>query len=271
MKKVKKFILDLWHVLRLPEMLILPGNLAFFLVLSLAPIISLFGMIASTLSLSTSSVVDFVSNIVPHEVMEIITPFFHSGLSITNIIFVIVGFFVASNGPDSIIIASNILYKTENKNYIYRKVKAIFMTIWLVILFVVILIVLAFGSFILTKLLSFGELGKFIANNYIIITLIKLTLSFIVVFIVIKIIYTLALDKIKSKYVNYGALFSTCAILLVTGIYSFYVTNIANYNMIYGSLANIAILMFLIYLISYIIVLGIAINHRYYQIETHKK
>ena len=151
MKKIKKFILDLWHVLRLPEMLILPGNLAFFLVLSLAPIISLFGMIASTLSLSTSSVVDFVSNIVPKEVMEIITPFFHSGLSITNIIFVIVGFFVTSNGPDSIIIASNILYKTENKNYIYRKVKSIFMTIWLVILFVVILIVLAFGSFILTK------------------------------------------------------------------------------------------------------------------------
>ncbi len=144
MKKVKKFIVDLWHVLRLPEMLILPGNLAFFLILSLAPIISLFGMIASSLSLSTDMIVDFISGAFPEQIMEIIEPFFNgSGLSVSNIIFVIVGFYIASNGPDSIITASNVLYKTENKNYIYRRVKAIFMTIWILILFVSCLIVLS--------------------------------------------------------------------------------------------------------------------------------
>ena len=57
-------------------------------------------------------------------------------------------------------------------------------------------------------------------------------------------------QKIKSKYVNYGALFATLSILLLTGGYSFYVTNIANYDVIYGSLANIAILMLLVYFIS---------------------
>ncbi len=273
MKKVKKFIVDLWHVLRLPEMLILPGNLAFFLILSLAPIISLFGMIASSLSLSTDMIVDFISGAFPEQIMEIIEPFFNgSGLSVSNIIFVIVGFYIASNGPDSIITASNVLYKTENKNYIYRRVKAIFMTIWILILFVFVLLFLAFGSFILTKILSFGELGNFIANHYIIITVLKTIFAFVLIFIIIKIIYTLAPDKrIKSKYVNHGTLFATCAIVLLTGIYSFYVTNIARYDVLYGSLANIAILMFLIYLISYVIVLGIAINHNHYEAEMNKK
>ena len=111
MKKIKKFLIDLWHVLRLPEMLILPGNLAFFLILSLAPLISLFGLVASSLSLSTSSITNYVSNFLPKEVIEILLPFIDgSGINITNIVLVILGFFVASNGPDSIITASNFLY-----------------------------------------------------------------------------------------------------------------------------------------------------------------
>ena len=268
---MKKFIINLWHVLRLPEMLILPGNLAFFLILSLAPITSLFGMVASSLSLSVSSITNYIGNFIPKEIIEIILPFF-DGLNITNIIFVIIGFFVASNASDSLIIASNLLYKIENKNYIYRRVKAIFITFWLLLLFIFVLIVLAFGSFILNKLLSFGILGEFISNNYIIIVLIKTIIAFIMIFITIKVIYTIAPDKkIKSKFVNYGALFATFAIIIVTTFYSIYVNNVAHYDVIYGGLANIAILMLLIYIISYIIVLGIAINHNYYEIEMNNK
>ena len=266
MKNLKKFLSDLWKVVRLPEMLILPGNLAFFLILSLAPILSLFGMIASSLSLSTASITNALENIVPSGVMEILLPFFNSGLTIPNFVFIIVGFFVASNGPDSLITASNILYKNKPKNYIYRRIKAIFMTFWLILLFVFTLIVMAFGSFILNNVLTFGIVGKFIANNYVIITIVKVLIAFIMIFFIIKILYTMAPDqKIKSKYVNYGALFATLSIMIITGGYSFYVTNIANYDVIYGGLANIAILMLLVYLISYIIVLGIAINHNYYE------
>jgi len=265
-KKIKTYILDLWHILRLPEMLILPGNLAFFLVLSIAPLITLFGLISSTLSLSTESIINFFGSVLPSSVIDILVPFLNSGFDTGNLIFIIVGFYVASNGTDSLIIASNVLYKTEHSNYVKRKVKAIFMNFWLIILFVVILLLMAFGSFILTKILIFSAIGKFISNNYVLITLVKLLFAFLIIFIKIKIIYTMAPDtKIKSKYVNVGALFATLAIMVVTSIYSYYVTNIAHYDIIYGSLSSIAILMLLIYIISYIIVLGIAINHEYYK------
>ena len=272
MKRIKEFIKSLWNVLRLPEMLILPGNLAFYLILSLPPIISLFGIISSFFNLSTESISSFVGNIIPREVVEILSSFSNgSGLETANIIFVITGFYIASNGSDSLIVASNTLYKKENKNYVFRRIKAIFMTFWLILLFIIVLVFMAFGSFILTKLLSFTVLGSFIINNYFIITLLKILLSFIITFMTIKILYTMAPDtKIKSHYVNYGAFFSTVAIMLVTGIYSFYVTNFAHYDVLYGSLANIAILMLLIYFISYIIVLGIAINHNYYKLDLNK-
>ena len=270
---MKKFLTSLWQVLRLPEMLILPGNLAFFLVLSLAPLVSLFGLISSSLSLPMSSVINYINEILPSEVVEILIGFIDgSGLNVTNIMLVIIGFMVASNGPDSLIIASNFLYKTENKNYIYRKIKSIFITFWMLILFVIILVVLAFGSFILNKLSTFDVIGNFIVNNYTIIILIKTLIAFVIIFITIKIIYTMAPDKkIKSKYVNYGALFATIAIIVISTIYSAYVNNIAHYDIIYGSLANIIILMLLVYFISYVIILGIAINSNYYKIDSHNK
>ena len=264
---MKKFIKRLWHVIRLPEMQILPGNLAFFLILSLAPLVSLFGMVASLFSLSITSVINYISNVFPKEAVDIILPFF-DGVNVTNILFVIIGLYVASNASDSLITASNMLYKIKSKNYIYRRIKSLFMTFWLLILFVVTLIVLAFGSFILTKLSEFGILGEFIATNYLIILIVKTLVAFVIIFLIIKILYTLAPDqKIKSKYVNYGSLFATISIILVSTFYSFYVNNIAHYDIIYGSLANIAILMLLIYFISYIIVLGIAINHNYYEMN----
>jgi len=269
MNKIKKYIIGLFKILRLPEMLILPGNLAFYLILSLIPILSLIGIIASSINLSTANIMNTLGNILPVEVVSILADLLtRSDLGTTSIIFFIVGFYVASNGPDSLITASSILYKDDNNNYIFRRVKALFMTFFLIFLIIFVLIVLAFGSVILTKVLNFGIIGKFITNNYLVITIFKFLLAFIFIFIFIKIIYTIS-SRVKSKYVNVGTFFSTILIILVTTIYSFYVTNIAHYDIIYGSLSSIAILMFLIYLISYILVLGIAINYQYYKNENN--
>ncbi|MEG2322387.1 MAG: YihY/virulence factor BrkB family protein [Bacilli bacterium] len=268
MKKIKSFIKELWHVLRLPEMLILPGNLAFFIILSIIPIITLIGVIASFLSLSTGSFIEFISGSLPKAVVDILVPFIDGSiLNPTSFIFIVVGFYAASNGADSLITASNTLYKCQNKNYIFRRIKALFMTFWMLILFIFILVFLAFGSLILKSLLNFS-IGNFILNNYAVITMLKLIIAFLFIYLTIKIIYTMAPDiTIKSKYVNRGAILATIVIMIITSGYSFYVTNIAHYDMLYGSLASLAILMFLIYFISYIIVLGIAINHNYYNLD----
>ena len=244
-------------------MLILPGNLAFFLFLSLIPVITLIGIIASTFSLSTDTLINFVNQNLPGGVIDVLLPFIDgSHVNATNILFILAGFGIASNGPDSLITAANILYKVENNDYITRRIKALFMTFILVLLIIFILVFLAFGNVILDWLSNFEFLKTFILNNYTIITVLKYLIAFIFILFLIKILYTLAPNKkIKSKYVNKGAIFSTIMIMLVTVIYSFYVTNFAHYDIMYGSLASLAILLFLIYLIAYILVLGIAINY----------
>ena len=71
-------------------------------------------------------------------------------------------------------------------------------------------------------------------------------------------------------YTNKGAIFTTIGWSLATVVYSFYVTNFTNYNLFYGSLTNIIVMMIWIYLLSYILMFGMAINASSYKIEQEK-
>lgn len=68
---------------------------------------------------------------------------------------------------------------------------------------------------------------------------------------------------------NAGALFATIGIILITLGYSIYVNNFSNYSLFYGSISGIIMMMIWIYLLSFVLVLGIAINSTVY--ENYKK
>ena len=61
MDKVKRIIKRLLNIITKPEMKILPGNIAFFLMLSIIPIVTLIGVISGSLSVSTESLSNFMN------------------------------------------------------------------------------------------------------------------------------------------------------------------------------------------------------------------
>ena len=84
-----------------------------------------------------------------------------------------------------------------------------------------------------------------------------------VYFFFIKLLYTMAPDrKLPSRFVNYGAVFTSVFWILATYLYSYYINHFANYSVFYGGLANIVILMLWVYLLAYIYVIGLALNNR---------
>ena len=260
MKNIKKYIKRLYKVIRKNEMRILPGQIAYFIVLSIIPLVSLIGYIASLFSIDVDYVVDAINGSLPKQIIEIILPAFSNTSLLTGISFIIV-FFIASNGTSSIIVASNILFKLEDKGYIRRRIKAFLMLLILVTLFLFMLIVLAFGDNLIEiafKLIFTSSVPKAVYEMFL---FAKWLVGLLIVFILVKMIFTIAPDSpIPSKNMNKGALFTTLAWLLITSIYSIYVTNFADYSLFYGSLANIVILMIWIYILSYTLVIGIAIN-----------
>lgn len=261
MKIVKEYLNELFELINKEEMKILPGHLSFFLILSLIPFITLIAIICNMLGISGIDIIDFLAKIIPTAVTDLIKPFIESNGSNGVVLYFLVGFILVSNGAYAITLTSNTLYGIKNKNYIKGRIKALFLTILLMFLFVFILFVLAFGNMIVKFILSFQIFNNTPSLIYNLFVYLKWPIAFIIIYIILKFIYVVAPDKkIKSKSVTKGAIFTTICWIIVTALYSYYANNIANYDRFYGNLSNIIVLMMWIYIISYILVIGIAIN-----------
>lgn len=271
-ERFKNFLNKVFNVIKRPEMAVLPGQLAFFFVLSVVPIVTLITYGATLLNLSMDFITDFIYNAFGKSAASLIMPM----VSISNIDFrffltLIVGFYIASNGAASIIITSNAIYGIPDTSFTRRRIKAIIMTILIVLLFLFILIVPVFGKKIVDLFVLANVNEIFINNVSFIFKIFKGPLSWFIMFIFIKILYTMAPDrKLESIYVNYGALFTTVMWVIVTTLYTYYINNFANYAMFYGGLANIVMLMLWVYLLAIIFVIGMALNYKEEVIKLEK-
>lgn len=267
MKRIRKDLKRLIKIIKRPELRILPGQIAFFIVLSAVPLIALIGCLCSLFSISLDGIIGMINETVPEAVTNLLLPAFNNP-GFTAGFSIIVGFVVASNGTHSIIVASNMLFKIDNKDYLRRRIKAFFMLFILVLLFFFIVVVLGFGNVILKAFLSLKLLSHIADYVYTIFILLKWPTAIILIFFMVKLLYTMSLDEnIPSRYMNKGAIFTTACSLLVTALYSFYASNLANYSKFYGNLANLVVLMIWVYILAYILVIGIAINSDDYNME----
>ncbi len=260
--KMKHYIKRIFNIVKRPEMRILPGNIAFFLVLSLIPIITLIGIVGTHFTDSYQLVVNFLDMYMPKEVTELLAPFFHQvAFKQSNMfIYICAGFIFSSTGLHSIIIASNTLYHTETKDVLFHRIKAIVLTLVLILLFTFVLIGLGFSSVIYHTLVKYKIISSF-GLIYTLFSFLKWPLAFFTIFYIIRLIFVASLNKvIESKYFNKGALFTTFGWILSTAIYSFYTSNIAHYDIFYGGLSSIIVLMLWIYFLSYVLVVGMVIN-----------
>lgn len=261
-EKSKKIFNDLLAIVKKPEMRILPGQLAFFFVLSIIPILAIIIIVGSSLSLSSDTIISFFGDSLPGGVIETLRDILdYSHLDTNVIVFLISTFVVASNGTFSIINASNTIYKTEPTPWLRRRVKAIFLTVSMVLLLLFVLLIPTFGSKILSVIGNVKIIGDILDKITLIFDLCSVPISIFVIYFSLKLIYVISPDKkIKSRTVTNGALFATFGWIISSRVYSYYVMHFSKYDLVYGSLANIIILMFWLYILAYVFVIGMSLN-----------
>ena len=261
-EKAKRVVKRLLNILVKPQMLILPGQLAFFFLLAVVPMITLILYGASLFHFSYDFIGNFLLKAFGGEIKDLIMPIIEEIKFTPNfVILVVISFLAASAGTSSLIITSNQLYQCENTSYLKRKIKSLIMTFILIILILFLLLIPAFGD-------RFIEMIKYVNMNEtvtavitFIINLSKGPVSWLLIFLLIKIIYTLAPDTdIPSRATTKGAIFTTLGFVIATGLYSFYVSHFAHYDILYGGLSHFVVLMLWFYIIAYVIVIAIAIN-----------
>lgn len=269
---MKDKITALYNLVFGKELGIIPGNLAFSFFLMLIPMLTLIFYVLTTFNLPMDIIQKFLNETFPAGVVSLVEPIFADTISLNSIITLGVGLVVATNGCNAVIIASNTIFNVENGPFLNRIVKSLILVICIILLLAFVVIVPLFGKSIITLI---STTFSFINNNIELIKTIfnicQVPISLIIIFILVKLIYTIAPDeKIPSKYVTKGAIFTTVTWLLITWIYSYYINNIANYDLVYGNLANIVILLVWFYALAYVFVLGLYLNKNNVEKEIEK-
>ena len=260
--KGRNFFKRFWDSFWRPEMLVLPGQLAFFLFLSLVPTITLLSYACSYLQISNDVINSILNKSLGEEISSLVTPILTS-TKITPAFFITLGsgYFIASNGMASIIVSANSIYGIEDSGFFRRRLKAFLMELLLVILIIFIIVFPLLGDEII-RLLHFMNFKTSLADTIIkTLTNVSGPISWIIIFFIIQLLYKISPDrKVPWHTTISGTIFTTLSWMGITYCYSYYISNYANYSVFYGTLANIVILLVWLWLISYAFVIGMAMN-----------
>ncbi len=259
-EKVKRFLHYLFISIRKPEMEVLPGNLAFFFMMMIIPLLTILATIIANIDVGKSTLYEALSTSFPSNLASLISSIAGEGSTNSTWILLIVSLLLASNGTYSMIVTSNSIYGIKKSSYIKNKIKSVFLVIILVILFTILLII----PVINTRMIDFiARLTKTdMATNiyYMLYNLLKYPVTFLLVFIFVKILYKFSPSGKSKKRTSYGAIFASILLVISTWGYSLYIEYFSNYETYYGGISGILTLMIWINLISYIFVLGMSMN-----------
>lgn len=256
-----RYISKIWEIIKTPEVAILPGQLAFFLLLSIVPIITLIGFAAGLFNINFDTIVDLLATVIPGGVDNLLPYINGNTIDFKLAIIFVWMFYLASNGCNSVILISNQIYGINQSNFFKRRIKAIFMTLAIVLLILFMLLVPVFGNKILelVSTMNIGNIGDVIMT---IIKYVKGPLMWIMMFIFIRTLYEVAPDRVrKNSHLNTGSIFTTIGFVVVTEIYRMIANDMTTYNIFYGALSNIAVLMLWLYFISFVFVIGLSLNY----------
>lgn len=261
-QKIKGYFKKLFKILAKPEMAILPSSIAFHLILAIIPILTIIVLIASTFDISLDLVTNLLHSMMPEQVSSVIIDVisgkgFDTNVGISNIL----AFFLASNGTYAIITASDTLYKIDNKDKIKKRISSLMLLLTIILLLLFLIVVPIFGENIITLMHKAKILELYIDEITTVFNVLKWPLTLFILYFNIKLIYAVAPSKnIQSKETTYGAIFTTVMWIIATAIFKFYLTYFARYDILYGNLSSIIIMLVWCYFLSFIFVLGMAIN-----------
>ncbi len=239
------------------------AQISFYLMLSLVPILMLITQILGYFNLSLETVLGWVEDYSGSEVSGMITSLTEfSSAGAVNIVYVVVALWAASRAQFAIMRISNYTFtdgKSTGKGYWRERFRAVWtMAITLVALLFSVLI-LAYGGLIVDACMQFLPMdGVYLVKLF---ALLRWVPAAVLYFLMIcYIYYIMPTEKISFKKILPGGLFACIGMLVVTILYSKYINNIANYDILYGTLSSIVAILFWFYFLAWVLCLGILIN-----------
>lgn len=266
---MKKYLEKVVKILSLKELRILPSYLSYNFVLAIIPTFTVILLIASLFSISIDSIINLIDDTIPSYIGDVIISVISSKNYTLSIgVLNLVTLYASSKGMYAVVEASNSLYKVDKRSITKDRFKSILILFLLIFSLLILILIPVLGSRLLDFLSKYNIVTSNITAIY---HVLKWPITFWVIFINVILIYMISPSvKLKVKDVMVGAFITTVLWSIFTLLFSYYLTYFTKYDVLYGGLSSITVLLIWIYFLSYILILGIVINTRKYNSDENR-
>lgn len=249
------------------------AELAYYILLALFPVLLALANIIPLLPLPTNQILEYVELAVPSEVGTVILPILEgylSGGSGGAISFgVIFSLWPASKAFSVFQNVLNQVYDTEpRKNFIITRIFSFLTAVLLVFLMGIVAFIFVFGREILglvQSLLPVDILGIITTFEQV-----RWIIAFAVLIMILAFVYFFVPNvKWKLKYALPGAVVATIGFLLISQLFSLYISLAGGASLGTGTIGVFIVLMVWLYLLGIVFILGGVVNVIYYD-YTHE-
>lgn len=224
---------------------------------------------------SRESILEFIGGLIPsvmytpiHDTIEDVVSNRRQGLLTFGAVFAL---YLATNGMMALMKAFNACYKTvERRGYLKTRLVATGLTFVLAFVLFLAIVLLVIGDVFINFIthLDWINLDDFIVY---LIFVIRFFIIFIVFFLAISFIYYFGpAVHYNWRFFSAGSLLATLLALSVSYGFSYYITNFADYNQLYGSIGVVIALMIWQLLLTVVLLIGYELNasfHHAYSIS----
>lgn len=261
---IKRLIMTVWDVIgymRKKNISSFAASTAFFLFLSLIPMLMLLCALIPYTPLSEAGLMSAVTQITPDSMdalmIRVISDVYDKSIGVISVS-AVVTLWSAGKGILALMRGLNAVYNVEEKrNYLMLRIVASFYTMLILVLMLLSLVFLVFGNF-LAEMLEY----RIPQTTYLFDFLFRCRALFIWVFVtvVIALIYTyVPAKKLHFRRQLPGAAVSAVCWNVITWFFSMYIDKFNGFNM-YGRMAAVVILMLWLYVCMYIVMAGAVLN-----------
>lgn len=235
---------------------------AFFLVLSLIPIILLLLTLVQYTPVTKADVMTAAYEFFPTSVRTTIISIINEVYNQSNAVIpvtALAAIWSAGRGTLAITNGLNLIYKqSETRNYIFLRIRAAFYTVLFVVAIVLSLVILGFGNSISILVNQYVPVLRYVTDFIIEIR----TIAIICVLSVFSIAVYRFLPNNRRKLKNQvpGAIFTALGWTLASFVISIYMDIFKGFSNMYGSLTTIVLIMLWLYACMYIVLIGGEIN-----------
>lgn len=241
--------------------------IAFYLLLSIMPIIIILSQILGMFSVSLDLFTNLIDQYIQGEAAAIFKGLFkHNPHGAVNIALIALALWAASRAQFAMMRIANYTMtdgRSTGNGYFRERFRAIKTMVFTIFTFTFALLILVYGEFIL-KMVIFALVRSTDYSVYInqLWLMIRWPVAFVLYFLMVSYnYYVLPSWRVPFRAILPGSVFAAIGMLFVTWIFNVYMDqNLSNYNLIYGSLGSITALMLWFYLIAWALGLGIIFN-----------